>query len=126
MNFSFFAVSVIRILIGLVLIYLGLRTYFYKKAAIIENLAARNYPMTRFIPIISALLSVITGGFLAVGFLTQIAAIISAYAFLNFGMIDFGETKPLGQSWLFYFVMTVLSLALVFLGAGAFAVDLPL
>ena len=71
----------------------------------------------------------ITGIFLIAGFLTQIAgiagvliAIDALFAKLLYKDLD----KVIKYSRMFYILILITSLSLIFSGAGAFAIDLPL
>lgn len=85
-----------------------------------------NYPLGYIAPWVFGLSGFITGGLLIIGFLTQIAAIISAYIFLNLSIIENKEKEIFGQSNLLYIVMIIISLSLLLSGPGIFAIDLPL
>ena len=82
--------------------------------------------MVNSMPWILGIIEIVTGGFLVAGFLTQVVAIIAAYLFLNVSLIDNNEPKIFNQGRLFYVIMILISLTLLFSGAGLFALDLPL
>ncbi len=126
LTYSLLSTTIIRVVIGLVLVAFGIMALSNKRNLIRQKLITRGYPFPSFVPIILGTLSVICGGLLTVGFLTQIIAIVASYTFLNLWVIDKGEIKIFGQSWLFYVAMMIFSLALVLSGAGLFAFDLPL
>ena len=69
---------------------------------------------------------VITGLFLIIGFLTQIAAIVGGVITLKllYGRKKYPKIAPQGSS--FYIILFVICLSLLLTGAGAFAIDLPL
>jgi uncharacterized membrane protein YphA (DoxX/SURF4 family) len=63
---------------------------------------------------------------LVVGFLTQGAAIVAAYIFVNLAIVDDKDDRIFGQTGLFYLIMIAASVSLLFSGAGFWAIDLPL
>lgn len=124
--YGLLSATIIRITIGLVILIFGILTLFSKREKISKKLMSRGYPLANFIPWPVGIVQCITGGFLIIGFLTQVAAIVVAYLFIDLMLIDKGGEKIFKQGNLFYIVMILISLSLLFSGAGAFAVDLPL
>lgn len=123
-------ITILRLLIGFVLAYIGLITMGARRMDFVTELqvhdSMRNYNFHRTLPWILGLVELITGAFIVVGFLTQIMALISAYLFINMGLIEKFVGKVLNYPTIFNVVMIVISLTLVVFGAGAFAIDLPL
>ena len=68
----------------------------------------------------------IVGVFLVVGFLTQVAAVVSAFILGN-RLVSKIKTKAfLTDGVNYYFILFIISISLIFLGAGYIAFDLPL
>ncbi len=130
LSFELLGITILRVLVGLVLAYIGLITLGAKRMHFVTELQVHDYMRSfnfhRVIPWIFGLVELITGGFLIVGFLTQVMAMISAYLFFNMHLIERYIGKVLNYPTIFNIVMIVVSLTLVVFGAGAFAIDMPL
>lgn len=124
--YGLLSATIIRITVGLVILLFGTLTLFYHREKISKKLLSRGYPLANFIPWPVGIVQILTGGFLIIGFLTQASAIVVAYLFIDLMLIDTGKEKIFKQGNLFYVAMILISLSLLFSGAGAFAVDLPL
>jgi len=109
-----------------VILIFGIITLFVRKELVIKKLKEVKYPIANFVPWPLGVLELITGGFLIIGFLTQIMSIVAAFLFLNLMLIDAKAEKIFHQGTTFYIAMILISLSLLFSGAGSFAVDLPL
>ena len=116
---------IIRIVIGIFLIYLGYITAFKKRLEFQKKFRAEKYPFPNFIPWKLGIAEILVGSFLVIGLYTQITCIIAAYIFLNLAVLDNPKTGIIGYSRALYVIVTIVSLTLVLTGAGAFAFDLP-
>ncbi len=129
-TYDILAITLLRVVVGIVLLYIGLITVGVRRIYFITELQvhnfARNYNFHRFLPWVMGLVEIFTGVFITVGFLTQVMVLIAAYLFLNMTLIEKYVGKVLNYPIIFNVVMIFLSLALLFLGPGAFAIDLPL
>jgi hypothetical protein len=76
-------------------------------------------------PWILFVLFIISGGMMIVGLYTQITCVVLAYLFLKMLFIDIFVKDFSGNSAVFYVGLIAISLALLFLGPGTFAYDLP-
>jgi uncharacterized membrane protein YphA (DoxX/SURF4 family) len=126
LSYGIVSTTIIRILIGVCLIFFGYITLFKKKDQFSEKMETNNYPFGYAAPWIFGLAEFIVGTFLILGFLTQIAAIISAYIFLNLSIIENDKREIFKQTPLFYIVLIIISLSLLLSGPGIFAIDFPL
>jgi len=124
--YGLFAPTIIRLSIAGILIYFGIQILSTKKGGFIARLQSSNYPFAELMPWPFGIVSFLSAGFLVIGFLTQAVAIVSAYLFLNFFIIDSGEEKVFNIPNIFYVVMFFVSLSLLFSGAGFLALDFPL
>lgn len=127
--FSFFAPTVLRITVSIFFLSLGV-TYVTKKRVANEEL------LSRYLKSGSYLTSWVLGlGYLAIGsllffgLLTQIAALLAMIEslcalFLKNRKSELAILVPYSEST--YTLLAVVSFVLLFLGAGAFAIDLPL
>lgn len=125
-TFSFLGITLIRVTVGLVLFYIGLMTTGIKKTAYSTEMKVRNYPLAKIIPIVFGVMEIITGIFLITGFLTQLMAIVAIYIFINLIFIEKHVGRVFDYPNIFYFSMILVSIAIIFLGPGIFAFDLPL
>ena len=75
---------------------------------------------------IFALIQIVGGLMLIAGFYTQITALV----FVVITLVELGVEKRepalINRNFVFYLLLFAISLSLLFSGAGAFAVDLPL
>ncbi|HMO78743.1 MAG TPA: DoxX family protein [Candidatus Paceibacterota bacterium] len=124
--FGLISATIIRIVVGSVLFYFGILSISTKKEIVSERLNNFKYPAPKFFTFLISIIGIITGSFLIAGFATQIVAIIAIYLFLNLIFIDSGEKNIFGQTKLFYISMILISITLIFSGAGFWAIDLPL
>jgi uncharacterized membrane protein YphA (DoxX/SURF4 family) len=124
--FEFVGVTLVRLAVGIVLLYIGLMTTGIKKTEYSNNMKVRNYPLSNVIPLIFGVVEIITGVFLIAGFLTQLMTVIGIYIFINLIFIEKHIGRVFDYANLFYFVMILISISVLFLGPGIFAFDLPL
>jgi len=124
--FTLLGIFIVRIIIGLVVFYLAYQTLFTKRQIFIKKLNSVNHPFAKGSVVIIGLSTLISSSFMIVGFLTQISSLVCGYLLLNLMILDSGKEKVLGQTKLFYITISIICLSFLFLGAGFFAVDLPL
>lgn len=124
--YSLVGVTLIRLVLGGVLFYIGLMTTGVKKVSYKVEMQTHNYPFANIIPIVFGIVEIITGLFLIAGFLTQLMVLIAIYIFVNLIFIEKHVGRVFDYPNIFYISMIFVSLALLFLGPGLFAVDLPL
>ncbi len=123
LTYSFFAPTVLRIIAACVVLMLA--RLHWKKQNEIKSLLAPivgNFALSLAWLLIA--IETVTGLALLIGYGTQIAAIVGALLALKSLIIRPRSLQPLSHSagWLLLSVC----LSLVFLGAGAFAFDIPL
>ena len=126
LSYDLYGSFLVRVTVALVLLYIGIMTNSVKKPSYEVKMRVRDYSFPRFIPIIFGTAEIITGVFLLVGFLTQLMVLIAIYIFINLFFIEKYAARVFDFKNIFYVAMVVISLSLLFLGPGAFAVDLPL
>lgn len=126
LNYNLVGITLIRILVGIVILYIGLITVSTKRALYASEMHLKNHPFAEFWPWIFGIIEILTGVFILFGFLTQVMAIVAAYLFTNLGFIEKHVSRVLNQSPFFFFVMTIISISMLFIGPGLFSVDLPL
>jgi len=108
------AVFLLRVVLGLLFIWHG-----YSK------FKPSSVPVSSFVRIIG-LLEVLGGISLVLGFVTQLAALVLSIIVLLALAAKLKGSTHLKYSVDFYILLFVATFSLVFLGPGAFAIDLPL
>jgi uncharacterized membrane protein YphA (DoxX/SURF4 family) len=126
LGFSFIGATIVRISVGLVLLYIGLMTTGVKKISYTTEMKVRNYPLFNLLPFIFGVVEIVTGVFLIAGFLTQLMALIGIYIFINLIFIEKHIGRVFDYPNLFYISMILVSFSILFLGPGILAFDLPL
>jgi uncharacterized membrane protein YphA (DoxX/SURF4 family) len=128
--FDVLAITILRVLVGMVLLYIGLLTVGARRVTLTTNLQVRgftqSYHIHRFMPWVLGIVEIFTAVFIIVGFLTQIMVLVAAYLFLTMGMIEKHIGKVFDYPVIFNVVMIIVSLTLLLFGAGAYAIDVPL
>lgn len=109
--YSGFSALLLRLVLGIVLVLWSQKEY--KKSA-----GERS--------VYESIIQGILGIFLIVGFLTQISALFTAI-FLGFKLFKKIQRKAFLTDGLnYYLILFIISISLIFTGAGYFALDLPL
>ena len=124
--FTLLGIFVIRVLIGLVIFYIAYQTLFTKREIFVKKLNSLKHPFAKSSVIIIGLSTLVSSSFMVVGFLTQLSSLVCGYLLLNLMILDLGKDKVLGQTKLFYIMVSIICFSFLFLGAGFFAIDLPL
>ena len=124
LTYNLFGITVIRIAIGFLGVYLAF-VILSKRNQIIDFTRSLKFPLAFIMPWILIVLFLITSGSMILGLYTQIACILLAYLFLKLLIIDFWSNRIVGLNLAVYFVLILISLSFLFLGPGAFAIDLP-
>jgi len=113
LDYSFFGTALLRLILGLVVLQLGYRILF--KSPPPDNRRR-----------LAGGLVLVSGALLVVGFLTQVAALAIAIFALAALIIKLRAEFSFGDRVSFYLLLLAAALALLTLGPGAFAIDLPL
>ena len=114
---SLFGVTTIRIVTGLVILYIGI-DHFYKKD-----------PMGVSDPkaVIISFIEILSGALLLLGVFTQLASIIVIlYSIVAIISRKVGILPYLNKDYLIYILLLGNNLSLLVLGPGLFSIDLPL
>lgn len=109
--------------------WIGYSYLFKDRVTTIAQLSTRFPKLATFTVVSGGIFEIITGIFLIVGFLTQIAAIMGMLIAMDALFAKFlykDLDKVVMYSKMFYILVFIISLSLLFSGAGAFALDLPL
>ena len=126
LTYSLLAPLLLRVLLGLIFIDLGvlkLRSEKERWVAICETLHMR--PADLFVHLY-AFLQIVGGVLLVVGLWTQVAALMFVIFTGAELYIEWRAKEILKRDLVFYLLLFIISLSLLFTGAGAFAFDIPL
>lgn len=126
LNYGLLAPTIIRITLAVTLLFIGYETVFSKRLSFLSYFEAKKYPLAKLLPWKLGIAEIIAGLFLFFGFYTQIAALVTVFLSLMLLYIENRDEKILPHSLTFYLMLVIVSVTLLFSGAGAFAVDLPL
>lgn len=126
LNYGLLAPTIIRITLAITLLFIGYETVFSKRLNFLSYFEAKKYPLAKLLPIKLGVAEIIAGLFLLFGFFTQVAALATVFLSLMLMYIENRDEKILPHSLTFYLIIAILSVTLLFSGAGAFAIDIPL
>lgn len=124
MFLALLAHAVLRVLVGLTLLYLGFRHIGSERERIRAILNVRWPHLAGFFVWYIGIVEIVVGFLFTIGFVTQIAALITAVMAIK--ILVFGRRlEDAFPQPLFYVLLLAASISLFITGAGAFAVDLP-
>jgi len=126
LTYGFFAPTLLRLVVGFSILYIGYRQAKNRKAIIAEIQQRLGWHFDQTLIFIAALLVFALGVALVLGWHTQIAAIIAILFCLKQMAFAKSYKTAVPLCRLDYFYLIVILLTLLVTGAGAFAFDLPL
>ncbi|MHB1118357.1 MAG: DoxX family protein [Minisyncoccota bacterium] len=126
-DYSFLAIGILRITLGLIVIGFAYTNTFKGRAdtlAFFEKLRIR--PANIFLKIAVGI-ELLMGILLTLGYYTQAAALVAGVLMSLVALIKWHRPNLLPHNTAaFYLLLAVVSFTLLFIGPGAFAFDLPL
>lgn len=126
-DYSFLAIGVLRITLGLIFLWFAYIKIFKERAdylVIFEKLKMR--PTKIFLNIAIGV-ELLVGISLVAGYYSQIAELVGGSLMALVALIKWHRPSLLPHNTAaFYFLLSVVSLTLLFIGPGVFAFDLPL
>ncbi len=123
LSFAVFVPFIFRICLALFL--LGIVTGLKNKSAFTSYFRENRYPLATMIPWKLQLLAGMSALLLAVGFLTQITALVAMFTILTVGNAN-RQAHTFRHSEAAFGFAALICFSLLFLGAGVFAFDIPL
>lgn len=127
LDFQMLGIFALRVTLGLIFIYFWYEKVTHQRAERIEffeKLGLR--PAKVYFSIVSSVEG-IAGILLVVGLYVQGVAIVTGVLMLLATLIKWRKPSALPRNTIeFYIILAVVSFSLLFLGPGAFAIDLPL
>lgn len=126
LTYSLLAPLILRLVAGFIFINLGFLAFKNEKDRWLASLSALKIPGPKIALKILGSIEIIGGAMLILGFYTQITALILALLTFAETYIEYKEPEFLKRNLVFYVMLLSILLSLLFSGAGAFALDLPL
>lgn len=124
--YSLLAPFILRVVAGFIFIDLGKLMLRRERDRWNTSFTALGFQNPAVMVKIFGAVEIISGLMLIAGFYTQIAALILALLTLCEIYVEYKDPAVLKRSIVFYILLFSISLSLLFSGAGAFAIDLPL
>ena len=124
--YSMLAPFVLRVVVGFVFVDLGILLFKGEKQRWLLSFETLRVPHPKTAVKILGVLEVVGGILLILGALTQITALVLALLTFVETYIEYKNTNVIKRTFVFYLLILVITLSLLFSGAGAFAFDLPL
>lgn len=126
LNYALLAPLLLRLVVGLIFVDLGFLKFKSEKQRWMSSFEALGLrPTDLFVPLY-ATLQVVGGVMLLVGLYTQVAALFFVLSTGTELYVEWKAREVLKRDMVFYLLVFVISLSLLFTGAGAYAIDLPL
>lgn len=126
LTYSLLAPIFLRLVVGFVFINLGFLAFKNEKRSWQISLNTLRIPKPSIAVKILGALEIIGGAMLILGFYTQIAALILGILTFAETYVEYKDPSILKRNFVFYLLVLSILLSLLFSGAGAFAIDLPL
>ena len=125
LTYAFFAPTLIRITVALVLLFVVWRMHETKSAILATTLPIVGKP-AEWMLLLSMAIMILTSAALFFGYYTQIAALAGMVLALKHGLFAKRYPTVIPLSRTAYLLVFVICLSLLLSGAGALAYDLPL
>jgi uncharacterized membrane protein YphA (DoxX/SURF4 family) len=124
--FGILAPFVLRVTVGAYFFYTGYKRLGRVDESVTKELEKRLGSLSKTVIIAMGVFETAIGLFLIAGFLTQIMAVLGMIYILK--LLWFKNEFPsfIKRERIFYLILFVILLSLLFTGAGALAIDLPL
>lgn len=117
---------ILRVVVGFIFVNLGLLAFKGEKERWVISLATLNVPNPKVAVKIFGAIEFIGGVMFLLGYYTQIAALALALLTFAEAYVEYKDPAILKRNFVFYILIFAITLSLLFSGAGAFAIDLPL
>ena len=126
LTFSILSPLILRVVLGLIAINLGFLKLGKEKSDWKELFETIHFRPADFFVKLLAGIEIIGGLMLIVGSYTQLTAMVFSVAFFCEMILEYREESLENRNLPFYILLFTISLSLIFLGAGAFALDIGL
>jgi uncharacterized membrane protein YphA (DoxX/SURF4 family) len=126
LTYSLLAPLILRVVAGLVFINLGVLLFKGEKERWLISLSTLRVPSPKVAVKIFGAIEMVGGAMFILGSYTQVAALVLALLTFCEVYVECKDSGILKRDFVFYLMLLSIVLSLLFSGAGAFAVDLPL
>jgi uncharacterized membrane protein YphA (DoxX/SURF4 family) len=126
LTYSLLAPFILRLVSGLIFMDLGILAFKNEKERWVISFSALKVPNPRLATKILSGIEIAGGIMFISGFYTQVAALVLALLVFCEAYVEYKDPLILKRNFVFYTMLLAIVLSLIFSGAGAFAVDLPL
>lgn len=126
-DYSFLAIGVLRIVVGLVFLWFAYIKTFKERADYLDFFEHIKMRPAKIFLNVAIGVEFLVGASLVAGYYAQAAELVAGALMTLATLIKWHRPRVLPQNTAaFYLLLMVVSLALLFIGPGAFAFDLPL
>jgi len=126
LNYNVLAPFILRLAVGIIFLELGYLKLGKEKSSWKMFFETIHFKPSSFFVLLLAVIEIIAGAFLVVGYLTQLAALVMAIILLAEAYVELQDGALLKRDIVFYTLLLVICVSLILTGAGAYAFDLPL
>ena len=126
LTYSQLAPFILRVIVGVIFLELGYLKLGTEKTAWNMFFQTIHFRPSHLFVILLATIEIVSGAFLVVGYLTQVAALVMAIILFAEGYVELQDGALLKRDIVFYVLLLAICVSLLFSGAGKFAFDLPL
>ncbi len=126
LTYGLLAPFILRVVVGVIFLELGYLKLGKEKSAWNLFFQTIHFKPSSVYVTILALIEIVAGAFLVVGYLTQVAALVMAIILFAEAYVELRDGALLKRDIVFYTLLLVICVSLILTGAGAFAFDLPL
>jgi uncharacterized membrane protein YphA (DoxX/SURF4 family) len=126
LTYSQISPFILRVVLGIIILNLGYLKITKEKFFWQELFKTIRFEPAKFFVILLAFIEILGGLMLILGAYTQLVSIIFAVLFFCEAILEYRDPVLEKRNITFYILMFAISISLIFLGAGAFAFDLPL
>jgi uncharacterized membrane protein YphA (DoxX/SURF4 family) len=126
LTYSQLAPFILRVIVGVIFLELGYLKLGKEKSAWNMFFQTIHFKPSHIFVALLATIEIVSGAFLVVGYLTQVAALVMAIILFAEAYVELRDGALLKRDIVFYTLLLVICVSLLLTGAGAFAFDLPL
>ena len=126
LTYGLLAPLVLRVIAGYIFADLGILAFKTERERWIISFKTLNIPRPKIAVKVLGVIEIIGGIMLIVGLYTQVAALVLGLLTFLEAYVEYKDPAILKRNFVFYVMLLGILLSLLFSGAGAFAIDLPL